>query len=289
MGKGGNRNIALVGSAVAMVLMVLIYSVWECFCTGEAPQNMSISANMKIEENPFAQNLGIKEWLNRPFVAPKPEEYLIDELIPANALVSLQASSVFGKTTLATQLAMSVAFNVPFLDHFPCLQPGKVLYINARDTDEDSHRRFKRLGREWPDATALSFRMDENIDNFTHISLFDECFGVSPLLIDVSGSMTKTYAYLHKFVEYFKCKLVVLDPVEDFFPENLKNISELYLKLRQIKSTVLLVADHSRNEAFHKVEVGLAISENGLRVHSDYLGCRDIGMTMGAGIWFPTT
>ncbi len=250
---------------------------------------MPISANMKIEENPFALKLGIKEWQSRPFTPPKPEEYLIEELIPAHALVSLQASSVFGKTTLATQLAMSVAFNLPFLGHFPCLQPGKVLYINARDTDEDSHRRFKRLCREWPDAANFSRRIDENLDNFTHISLFDECFGVSPHLIDVSGSMTKTYAYLNQFVEYFKCKLIVLDPVEDFFPDNLKNISELYLKLRQINATVLLVADHSRNEAFHKVEVGMGISESGLRVHSDYLGCRDIGMTMGAGIWFPTT
>ena len=250
---------------------------------------MSLTANLKIEENPFAQNLGVKEWQKRPFVPPNPEEYLIAELIPADALVSLQASTVFGKTTLATQLAMSVAFGLSFLDRFACLQPGKVLYINARDTDEDSHRRFKRLVREWTCVPDFSARIDENLDNFTHISLFDECFGVSPHLIDVSGSMTKTYTYLHQFSEYFKCKLIVLDPVEDFFPDNLRNISELYLKLRQINSTVLLVADHSRNEAFHKVEVGMSIADNSLRLDSDYLGCRDIGMTMGAGIWVPTT
>jgi RecA-family ATPase len=250
---------------------------------------MAITVNLKIEENPFAQKLGIKEWQNQEFILPKPEEYLIEELIPANALVSLQTSDIFGKTTLATQLAMSVAFGLPFLGQYRCLQPGKVLFINARDTDEDSHRRFKRLVREWSTIPDLSERIDRNLDNFTHISLFDECFGVSPHLIDVSGSMTKTYTYLYQFSEYFKCKLIVIDPVEDFFPENLKNISELYLKLRQIPSTVLLVADRSRNEAFHKVEVGMSIVENGLRIHSDYLGCRDIGMAMGAGIWFPTT
>jgi len=249
---------------------------------------MTVAANLKIEENPFARKLGIKEWQGRPFIPPKPEEYLIDELIPANALVSLQAGNVFGKTTLATQLAMSVAFGLPFLDRYSCLQPGKVLYINARDTDEDSHRRFKRLVREWTSIPGLSSRIDEHMDNFTHISLFDECFGVTPHLVDVSGSMTKTYTYLHQFSEYFKCKLIILDPVEDFFPDNLKNISELYLKLRQIKSTVLLVADHSRNEAFHKVEVGMSIVEGGLRIHSDYVGRRDVGMAMGAGIWFPT-
>ena len=249
---------------------------------------MTIAVNMKIEENPIAQKLGIKEWQNLPFIPPKPEEYLIDELIPANALVSLQASDVFGKTTLATQLAMSVAFGLPFLDRYHCLQPGKVLYINARDTDMDSHRRFKRLAREWTSVPDLSARIDANLDNFTHISLFDECFGMSPHLVDFSGSMTKTYTYLHQFSDYFKCKLIVLDPVEDFFPDNLKNISELYLKLRQISSTVLLVADHSRNEAFHKVEVGMSITDNALRIHSDYLGRRDIGIGMGAGIWFPT-
>jgi hypothetical protein len=249
---------------------------------------MTIAVNLKMEENPFAKKLGIKEWQNRQFLPPKPEDYLIEELIPAKALVSLQTSDVFGKTTLATQLAMSVAYGLPFLDRYDCLQPGKVLFINARDTDEDSHRRFKRLAREWSSVPDLSARIDENLENFTHISLFDECYGVSPHLIDVSGSMTKTYTYLHQFSEYYKCKLIVLDPIEDFFPDTLKNISELYIKLRQIQSTVLLVADHSRNEAFHKVEVGMSIVENGLRIHSDYLGCRDIGMAMGAGIWFPT-
>jgi len=250
---------------------------------------MSITVNLKIEENPFAQKLGIKEWQDQEIHQPGPDEYLIEDLIPANALISLQTSDIFGKTTLATQLAMSVAFGLPFLDRYKCLQPGKVLYINARDTDEDSLRRFKRLVREWSSVPDLSDRIDQNLDNFTHISLFDECFGVSPYLLDMSGSMTKTYTYLYQFCEYFKCKLIVIDPVEDFFPENLKNISELYLKLRQINSTVLLVADHSRNEAFHKVEVGMKIVDNGLRVHSDYLGCRDVGMAMGAGIWLPTS
>jgi RecA-family ATPase len=249
---------------------------------------MTMTVNLKIEENPLAQKLGIKEWQERQFILPKQEDYLIDELIPANALVSLQSSEIFGKTTLATQLAMSVAFGLPFLDRYPCLQPGKVLFINARDTDNDSHRRFKRLAREWTSVPDISTRIEENSNNLTHISLFDECLGLSPHLVDVSGSMTKTYTYLYQFCEYYKCKLVVLDPVEDFFPENLRNISELYLKLRQINSTVLLVADHNRNEAFHKVEVGMSIVDNGLRIHSDYLGCRDIGMAMGAGIWFPT-
>lgn len=252
---------------------------------------MTIASNLKIEENPFATKLGIKAWQEREFVKPKPEEYLIEDVIPANALVSLQTNNVYGKTTLAMQLAMSVAFDLPFLEQFRCLQSGKVLYINARDTDEDCHRRFKRLTREWSKSTPeLGGRIEQDLDNFSHIALFDECYGVSPQLIDISGSMTKTYAYLHQFCTYFKCKLIVLDPVEDFFPDNLKNISELYLKLRQLPAAVLLVVgDRNRYDAFNKVEVSMSLLENGLRVQSDYLGHRDIGLSMGAGIWFATT
>jgi len=252
---------------------------------------MTIASNLKIEENPFAAKLGIKAWQEREFVKPKPEEYLVEDFIPANALVSLQTNNVYGKTTLAMQLAMSVAFDLPFLEQFRCLQSGRVLYINARDTDEDCHRRFKRLSREWSKSVPeLGERIDQNLDNFSHISLFDECYGVLPHLIDISGSMTKTYAYLHQFCSYFKCKLIVLDPVEDFFPDNLKNISELYLKLRQLPAAVLLVVgDRSRYDAFNKVEVSMSLLENGLRVQSDYLGHRDIGLSMGAGIWFATT
>lgn len=250
---------------------------------------MPITLNMKIEENPFAQKLGIKEWQEREFIQPKPSEYLIDELVPANSLVCLQTDEVYGKTTLAVQLAMSVAFDVPFLDRYQCLQPGKVLFINGRDSDGDCHRRFKRLVREMSRSVPdLSRRIDANQNNFTHISLFDECYGLRPQLIDGSGGMTKTYNYLQQFSDYFKTKLIVLDPVEDFIPENLKNMSELYIKLRQIRSTILLVVgDRQRYGEFHEVEVSMSIMEDVLRVQSDYLGHRDIGVNMGAGIWNP--
>jgi RecA-family ATPase len=252
---------------------------------------MAIPSNLKIEENPFAQKLGVKEWQEREFIQPKPSEYLIDELVPANSLVCLQTDEVYGKTTLAVQLAMSVAFDVPFLKRYHCLQPGKVLFINGRDSDGDCHRRFKRLVRELSRTEPdLPVRIDTHLDNFTHISLFDECYGLKPQLIDGSGGMTKTYTYLQQFSDYFKTKLIVLDPVEDFFPDNLKNISELYIKLRQIRSTILLVVgDRQRYGEFHEVEVSMSILENVLRVQSDYLGHRDIGVSMGAGIWHPTT
>ncbi len=242
---------------------------------------------MQIDENPFARNIGVQGWQKRELIVPKPDEYLIGELIPDNSLVSLQTNGIYGKTTLAMQLAMSVAFDVPFLGTYPCLQPGKVLYLNARDADEDNHRRFKRLVREMSQTVPdIHERIDEEVKNLTYISMYDECYDVYPHLIDMSGSMTKTYTYLRQFSEYYKTKLIVLDPVEDFFPANIKNIAELYQKLRQLKVTVLLiVGDKKWYNTFHEVEVGMFLHENGLRLQSVYTGHREISLEMGAGIW----
>ncbi len=53
---------------------------------------------MKIDDNPFAAKLGVKAWQNKELIVPKPEEYLIENLIPAVSLVSLQTNGVYGKT-----------------------------------------------------------------------------------------------------------------------------------------------------------------------------------------------
>jgi RecA-family ATPase len=242
---------------------------------------------LRIDDNPLAKKLGVKEWQDRELILPKPEEYLVAEMIPANSLVCLQTNGVYGKTTLAMQLAMTVAFDLSFLGSYACLQPGKVLFLSARDTDDDNHRRFKRLVREWSRSEpGIEQKIENSINNLTCISMYDDCYGMTPHLVDVSGSNSKTYTYLYQFIEYYKIKLVVLDPVEDFFPENLKNVSELYRKLRHLKVTVLMiVGDQKRYDAFHGVEVGLFLNEHGLRLKNFYAGHREIPLEIGAGIW----
>jgi RecA-family ATPase len=139
---------------------------------------------LKIEENPFAQKLGVEKWQRKELVVPKPDEYLVAEMVPATSLVSLQTNGVYGKTTLAMQLAMSVAFDIPFLDSFACQQPGKVLFLNARETDDDNHRRFKRLVRELSHTVPdISEKIDELSHNLTFVSLYDECFDLNPQLV----------------------------------------------------------------------------------------------------------
>lgn len=240
-----------------------------------------------IDENPFALKTGVRQWHQREVVVPKPEEYLIAEIIPANSLVCLETNGVYGKTTLAMQIAMSVAFDLPFLGRFPCFHQGKVLFVSARDTEDDNHRRYKRLVREWskgkPDVLG---RIEGNLDNLTCVSMYDDCYSLSPHLVDGSGNNTKTYTYLHQFIEYYKTKLVILDPLEEFFPESLKQVFELYRKLRHLNTTVLLIVENNhRYDAFHGVEVGLFLNETGLTIKNFHTGHREIHLEIGAGIW----
>ncbi|MEI6305755.1 MAG: AAA family ATPase, partial [Deltaproteobacteria bacterium] len=156
---------------------------------------------LRLEDNPFSKKVGIREWHDRELILPKPEEYLISELVPANSLVCLQTNGIYGKTTLAMQMAMTVAFDLPFLDRFPCLQPGKVLFLSARDTDDDNHRRYKRLVKEWSKKEpSINQKIENDINNLTCISMYDDCYDLSPHLVDTSGSNSNSVGFFAKFV-----------------------------------------------------------------------------------------
>jgi RecA-family ATPase len=242
-----------------------------------------------MEDNPFARHTGIKEWTTREVPTPKAEEYTIAEIIPAKSLVCLKTHGIYGKSTLAMQAAMSVALGIPFLGKYPS-QQGHVIYLSSQDTDDDNCRRFKRLCREWQKSEPdFNFKLQQNGDNLTCISMCDDCYGTQPTLIDAAGCHTKTLTYLLKFCEYYKVKLVVLDPIEDFFPENIKNIAEFYRTLRQLSTSVLMLSNGtSSSDVFHGVEVGIQLSDVKLQLKNFFVGKKDIPLEMGIGIWSTT-
>jgi len=239
-----------------------------------------------MEDNPFAKHLGLSSWISRDIYPPNQDEYTITEIIPANSIVCLKTNGIYGKSTLAMQAAMSVALDLPFLGKYRCLQ-GHVIYINALDTDDDCCRRFKRLCSEWS-KTEPSFnsKLKEFEENMTCISMCDDCYGTPKHLVDSGGSHTKTMTYLIKFCEYYKVKLVVLDPIEEFFPENIRNITGFYRTLKQINTSVLVLSNGTSSyDVFHGVEVGMELSENKLHLKNFFAGKKDIPLQMGVGIW----
>jgi len=239
-----------------------------------------------MEDNPFARHTGIKEWITRAVAAPKPEDDIISEIIPFNSLVCLKTNGIYGKSTFAMQAAMSVALGLPFLGRYRC-QQGHVIYLSAQDTDDDNCRRFKRLCREWQKSEPeFDHNLLQNGDNLTCISMCDDCYGTQSHLVDVTGSHSKTLTHLLKFCEYYKVKLVVLDPIEEFFPEQIKNITEFYRTLRQLNTSVLMLSNGtSSSDVFHGVEVGVQLSDDRLQLKNFFTGKKDIPLEMGVGIW----
>lgn len=239
-----------------------------------------------MEDNPFARHIGIKEWTTREVVAPKPEDYTIAEIVPANSLVCLKTNGIYGKSTFAMQAAMSVALDLPFLGKYPC-QHGHVIYLSAQDTDDDNCRRFKRLCREWQKSEPeFDVKLKQNGDYLTCISMSDDCYGTQSSLVDFAGSHTKTLTYLMKFCEYYKVKLVVLDPVEEFFPDNIKNFTDFYRTLRYLNTSILMLSNGSSSfDVFHGVEVGIQLSDHKLHLINYFAGKKDIPLEMGIGIW----
>ncbi len=242
---------------------------------------------LSIEDNPFAKKIGVQDWQKKELIPPSPDEYLVSDIVPANSLVCVRTNGTYGKTTLAMQLAMSIAFNIPFLGRYPVLQPGRVLFLSARDTEDDNYRRYKRLVREWSKTEpGISQKIEQDINNLTCLSMYDDCYNTPAHLVDASGSTSKTYTYLYHFIEYYKIKLVILDPIEEFFPENLSNISELYRKLRQLKSGVLIIADNTdSHDLLHGVEIGLSLNEKGLSIQNFYSGFMEVPLELNAGMW----
>jgi len=240
----------------------------------------------RMEDNPFAKRLGLSDWINRDLSAPKPEDYIISEIIPAKALACLKTNGIYGKSTLAMQAAISIALDLPFLGKYPC-QQGHVLYLSGKDTDDDNCKRFKRLCSEWSKTEPpFESRLQENNENLTFISMCDDCYELNSQLIDMGGSHTKTYTYLLKFCEYYKVKLVILDPIEAFFPDSIKNITEFYRTLRHLNTSVLMLSNGTSSyDVFHGVEVGMQLSENKLHLKNFFAGKKDIALEMGVGIW----
>jgi RecA-family ATPase len=239
-----------------------------------------------MEDNPFAKHIGIKEWTAREVIAPKLEDYIISEIIPPDSLVCLKTNGIYGKSTFAMQAAMSVALDLPFLGKYPC-QQGHVIYLSAQDTDDDNCRRFKRLCREWQKSDPeFNHKLEQNGDNLTCISMCDDCYGTQSNLVDVTGSHTKTLTHLVKFCEYYKVKLVVLDPIEEFFPENIKIFTDFYRILRQLKTSILMLSNGtSSSDVFHGVEVGIQLSDDKMHLKNYFAGKKDIPLEMGIGIW----
>jgi AAA domain len=124
--------------------------------------------------------------------------WLIQGLWPADAYGVLAAQEKAGKTWAALDLAVSVACGRPWLDHFPCPNPGPVLVFLGEGGERATVRRVEAI------ATAKGVDPDQLADQLRL------CFRVPRLAAPGAGG---ELAAIQAELQAHPAVLVVLDPL----------------------------------------------------------------------------
>jgi AAA domain len=124
--------------------------------------------------------------------------WLIQGLWPADAYGVLAAQEKAGKTWAALDLAVSVAAGRPWLDHFPCPNPGLVLVFLDEGGERATVRRIEAI------ATSKGVDPDQLTDRLRL------CFRVPRLAAAGAGS---ELAAIQEELQAHPAALVVLDPL----------------------------------------------------------------------------
>ena len=124
--------------------------------------------------------------------------WLIQGLWPADAYGVLAAQEKAGKTWAALDLAVSVVTGRPWLDHFPCPNPGPVLVFLGEGGERATVRRIEAI------ATAKGIDPEQLADQLRL------CFRVPRLAAPGAGG---ELAAIQAELEAHPAALVVLDPL----------------------------------------------------------------------------
>jgi hypothetical protein len=174
-----------------------------------------------------------------------PTVFVVDDLLPLGLTLAAGRPKV-GKSWLALQLAISVAFGEPALGRFGVKLPGRVTYLALEEPAERTHRRFKQLV---PHA-------DARLQNIQFL------YQIQPL-------MTGGAAQLDAFLAANRSELVVIDTLLAMVAAHSSRKDVLrgdYLEvntLRQIAEkhmTALLCVAHSRKAAGDLIDTVLGTS-----------------------------
>jgi putative DNA primase/helicase len=165
---------------------------------------------------------------------PPPVHWVVDGLIPEGGICLIAGDSGVGKSWLVIHTAQCVASGVPFLGHFE-VSTNPVLLIDSEHGDALLRRRYTQLRRG----------MDFDVTTPIPVTLAPVGFRV-----DVAATQ-----WLVERIEETGARLVIMDPLADFFTGNENDSSDMsafFEQIRQIRNATgaaFLFAHHVRKQS----------------------------------------
>jgi len=180
---------------------------------GSLPE--SVSAVLEVEDTePEPGSKAISELSTEP----KPREWIVDSLVPANEVTSLYGDGGIGKSLLAQQLATAVSLGKPFLLKDTMQAPS--LYISCEDDWDELQRRQFAINQSYGllVGNAINGRLWSRT-GFDNIMVTWPMSGQATIMPFVDRIMSE--------IELHQIKLLVLDNISDLFSGNENDRSQV--------------------------------------------------------------
>ncbi len=167
----------------------------------------------KIEKVNFTDGYSVygKKFPKKDYLVYELNEKKACGLIPAKGAILLGAAIREGKTTLALDLALSVATGGKFLDYFN-VNPGKVLFCLKQGDEEFLHNKVKGFYPKIPPKDLKNFMIDTYKINGDSVTL--------PIIQSLDENFDKLEGFIK---ENPNTRLIVFDMIDDYL--NIDNLS----------------------------------------------------------------
>ena len=214
------------------------------------------------------------------FAGPPPDrEWLVEGWIPADEKILFAGKEGLGKSLAALQLALSTAYDLPWLG-MPVKTPMAALYVSCEDSKDEAHRRIADI-RTQPEYAFLGGK-DLDTDRFSIVARAgnDNAIGIEQ---DWQLKKGPFFDQLVRRLEAMNADriLLVLDTLADIFAgnENSRTVVNTFVKhyLGQIQdrfnATIITLAHPPKHgadvysgstawPAAHRAVISLEESEN---------------------------
>jgi len=146
------------------------------------------------------------------------DDWILEPLIPSEAIVVLDGLGGSGKSWFALDLAFAIGQGTDFLRRYPIRKQGVVLYFTAEETP-----------RRFVNRLDLITSADGDNENLYWISTLDEEYPYETSIFLKDGwriTKTKTADAIEFYINEYKPVLVILDSLINFYGLNENDTSE---------------------------------------------------------------